>query len=111
MSSEMADGSKDLLAKLEELEKVLTTNRDLLVKHLDAEDIIDQLIQEGLMGRDAAQRMQLMGTSAVDKNRIIVQQLTTAGPGTLERFCTILRANRKQSFLADLLERTRERST
>jgi len=78
----MAD-SKNLLAKLEEQEKALAANRDLLVKHLDAEDIVDQLIQEGLMGREAAQRMQLIGASEVDKNRIILRQLTTAGPGAL----------------------------
>ena len=100
----MAD-SRNLLEKLEEQEKVLVANRDLLVKHLDAEDIVDQLIQEGLMGRDAAQRMQLTGTSEVDKNRIIAKQLTAAGPGALEKFCAILRVNKRQSFLADQLER------
>jgi len=99
------DDCENLLAKLEEQEKVLAANRDLLVKHLDTEDIVDQLIQEGLMGRDAAQRIQLMGTSEVDKNRIIIKQLTTAGPGALEKFCAILRVNKRQSYLAEQLER------
>ena len=86
-------------------EQVLIENRDFIVKHLDAEDVIDELIQERIIGRSAAQRVQQMeGISRRDKNRIICQQLTTAGPGAVKKFCKILRNNKRQTFIAERLE-------
>ena len=70
---------------------------------LDADDLIDELIRENLIGQNAAQRVQLMGTSRVEKNRIIFDQLITCGPGALEKFCEILRRKKRQSFIADQL--------
>ena len=86
-------------------EQVLTENRDFIVKHLDAEDVIDELIQERLMGRSASQRVHLPGTSRVDKNRIICEQLSTAGPDAVYKFCKILRNNKRQIFIAKQLEK------
>jgi len=86
-------------------EQVITENRDFMVKHLDAEDIIDELIQVRLMGRSGAQKVQLTGTSRADKNRIICEQLTTAGPGAVYKFCKILRSNNRQIFIAERLEK------
>jgi len=72
---------------LEKQEQVLNDNRDFLIKYLDPDDISDQLIQEGMLGKNAAQRVQLGATSRMEKNRTIVDQLTIGGPGTLQRFC------------------------
>ena len=68
-------------------EQVLNENRDFVVKHLDADEVIDELIQERIIGRSAAQQIQLSGTSRSEKNRIICDQLTTAGPDSVEKFC------------------------
>ncbi|XP_065888546.1 protein NLRC3-like isoform X3 [Dysidea avara] len=85
-------------------EQILTANYDFLVKHLDADDVIDELIQERLMGRSAAQRVQLAGTSRGDKNRIICEQLATAGPDAINKFCILLRNSKRQTFIAERLE-------
>jgi len=94
---------------LQEQKKVLTNCCEFIVENLDADDVIDELIQEKMMGRNAAQRVQLVGMSRVDKNRIIVDQLSIAGPGALERFCKILRNNKQQSFIAKELEKGKQK--
>ena len=88
---------------LQEQKRVLTNSYKFIVDNLDADDVIDELIQEKLIGRNAAERVHLMGISRVDKNRIIVDQLSIAGPGTLEKFCEILRRNKRQWFIAEEL--------
>ena len=88
---------------LQEQKRVLTNNHKFIVDNLDADDVIDELVQEKLIGRNAAQRVHVMGMSRMDKNRIIVDQLSIAGPGTLEKFCEILRRNKRQSFIAEEL--------
>ena len=100
----MAAGSK---ASLEEVRNVLAKTRQFIVDYLEADDVIDELIQSRVIGANAAQRVQLVGVSRVEKNRIIVEQLNTCGPGTLEMFCGILRRCGRQSFIADQLERSR----
>ena len=90
---------------LEQQEQVLESNRDFILKRLDADDVIDELIQENLIGQNSAQRVQLMGTSRVENNRIIFDQLITCGPGALEKFCEILRRKKRQSFIAVQLEK------
>ncbi|XP_065888183.1 uncharacterized protein [Dysidea avara] len=54
------------------------------------------------MGQSAAQRVQLVGTSRGDKNRIIYEQLTTAGPNAVDNF---LRKDERQTFIAEQLEK------
>ena len=91
----------DLRVTLELQEKVLTENRDIIIKHLDADDVIDELIRARLVGKNAAQRLGLMTITRVDKNRIIYEQVSTAGPGALERFCDIIKKESRQTFIAE----------
>jgi len=58
----------DIKKVLEQQERVLTENHDLLIKNLDAKDMIDELIQAQLIGENAAQRIGLVTMSRVDKN-------------------------------------------
>ena len=101
----MASDMANIKVTLELQEKVLTENRDFIIKHLDADDVIDELIQARLMGKNAAQRVGLVTMSRVDKNRIICEQLSTAGPGALERFCGIIKKECRQTFIAEQLEK------
>ena len=98
----MAAGSGISLAEQRE---ILTANRKFIVDYLEADDVIDELIQARVIGENAAQRMQLVGVSRAEKNRIIVEQLDTSGPGTLEVFCGILRRRGRQTFIAEQLEK------
>ena len=100
----MAAGSR---MSLEEERNVLERNRRFIVDNLEADDVIDELIQSRVLGANAAQRVQLAGVSRVEKNRIIVEQLNTCGPGMLEVFCRILQRFGRQSFIADQLEKSR----
>ena len=97
----MAD-IKEILALQE---RVLTENRDFIIKHLDADDVIDELIQARLMGKNSALKVELVTMSRRDKNRIICEQLNTAGPGALEKFCDILKKESRQTFIAEQLEK------
>ncbi|XP_065908368.1 NACHT, LRR and PYD domains-containing protein 1-like isoform X2 [Dysidea avara] len=90
---------------LKKQREVFTNNRAFLVDYLDADDIIDDLIQEKMIGKNAAQRVQLQTTSREEKNRIIVEQLTNSGPGTLDKFCEILRNTGRLAFVAEELEK------
>ena len=90
---------------LEQQDQVLKDNRDFIVKRLDTDEVIDELIQANLIGQDAAQRVQMMWMSRVEKNRIIIDQLITCGPGSLKRFCDILKRKEKQLFIAEQLEK------
>ena len=96
---------------LEQQEQVLIENRDFIIKQLDADDVIDELIQERLIGENAAQRIGLVTTSRVDKNRIILDQLSIAGPSALERFCNILKKKKRQAFIAEQLEKCKSIGT
>ena len=95
----------DIKVTLEQQERVLTENRDFIIKHLDADDVIDELIQARLMGKNAAQRVELMTMSRVDKNKVIFEQLSIAGPGALKKFCDILKKEKRQTFIAEQLEK------
>ena len=95
----------DIELSLEQQEQVLVANRDFIIKHLDADDVIDELVQARLIGENAAQRVQLMTMSRGDKNKIIFEQLSIAGPGALEKFCDILRKQKRQMFIAEQLEK------
>lgn len=92
---------------LEEQGRVLFDNRSFLVNYLDPDDVIDELIQARLVGQYATQRLQLMDITRKDKNQIIIDQLNTAGPGSLEKFCKILRKRGRQKFIADQLEKSK----
>ena len=94
----------DSHVSLEQQKKVLENNRAFIVESLDADDVIDEL-PANLIGQNARQRVELMGTSRLEKNRIIFDQLITCGPGALEKFCEILRRKKRQSFIAEQLEK------
>ena len=90
---------------LEQQEQVLTDNRDFIVKHLDPDDIIDGLIQDHLIGQNAAQKVtQPMGWSREERTRIIIDQLSMSGPGAVKKFCEIIRRKKRQIFIAENLE-------
>ena len=90
---------------LKEQKQVLNDNRDFIIDNLDPDDVSDELIQDHLIGENAAQKVtQPMGLSRQEKNRIIVDQLSISGPGSIEKFCEILRRNKRQLFIAEKLE-------
>ena len=95
----------DIKVSLKQQEQVLNDNCDLIVNYLDADDIVDELIQARMIGENAAQRLQLRGISEVAKNRVIVHQIATSGPGALKKFCDILKKKKRQTFIAEQLEK------
>ena len=97
----------DIEFSLEQQEQILVANRDFIIKHLDADDVIDELVQARLIGENAAQRVQLVTMSRIDKNRIIFEQLSIAGPGALKKFCEILRKKKRQTFIAEEMEKSK----
>ena len=58
-----------------------------------------------MIGRNAAQRVQLVEMSRADKNRIVIDQLSTAGPDAVTKFCELLKRNERQAFIAKKLEK------
>ena len=91
---------------LKQQEDLLSDNRDFIVKYLDPDDVIDELIRDHLMGENAAQKVtQPMGWSREEKNRIIVDQLSMSGPGAVEKFCSIIREKKRQIFIAEEMEK------
>ena len=104
----MAQGEK-LKRGLKQQKQVLTDNRDFIVDNLDPDDVIDELIQDHLIGENAAQKVtQPMGWSRQEKNRIIVDQLGMSGPGAVEKFCKIIRRKNRQIFIAEELEKCKK---
>ena len=47
----------------------------------------------------------MMTITRMEKNRIIVDQLSIGGPGTLEKFCKILEGKR-QIFIAEQIKKS-----
>ena len=94
----------DIELLLEQQEQVLAANRDFIIKHLDADDVIDELIQARVIGKNAAQRIGLGTMSRTGKNRIIFEQLSIAGPGALKKFCDVLKKDERQMFIAVKVE-------
>ena len=91
---------------LEQQEQILKSNRDLIINRLEADDVIDELIQKDVIGPHAAERLQLANATRTDKNRIIFDQLSTCGPDGLGEFCDILRRKKRQLFIAQQLEKS-----
>ena len=84
---------------LKEQKQILTDNRDFIVDNLDPDDVIDELIQDHLIGENAAQKVtQPMGWSREEKNRIIIDQLSISGPGAVKKFCEIIRRKKKANI-------------
>ena len=90
---------------LREQSQVLIYNRHFIVHNLAPDDVIEGLIQNYLIDQNAAQKLtQPMGWSRQEKNRIIIDQLSMAGPGALKKFCEIIRKQKRQIFIAEKLE-------
>ena len=85
-------------------QKILMDNRDLIISYLDADSIVDQLVKANLISQNAARS--LIGKSKIDKNRIVFEQLSNAGPGALENFRKILKNQRRRT---DKLKELEER--
>lgn len=94
---------------LERQKEILTDNCHFIVDNLDPDDVIDELIRDHLIGENAAQKVtQPMGWSREEKNRIIVDQLSMSGPGAVEKFCEIMRRKKRQIFIAEELEKSKQ---
>jgi len=93
--------SVDRWTSLEEQRRVLSVNYDFLINYLDPDDVIAELFQAHIIGQHAMQQLQVAGISRMNKNQIIVDQLNTAAPGSLEKFCNILKKDGRQTFIAD----------
>ena len=91
---------------LKEQNEVLKVNRNFIVDNLDPDDVIDELIQNHLISENAAQKVtQPMGWSKEEKNRTIIDQLSTSGPGAVKKFCEIIRRKKRQLFIVEKLEK------
>ena len=89
-----------------ELQKeVFDSCRNYIVHSLDPDDIVDHLISQDLIGYSAHEQMSLPIKTAKDKNRIIINELAAGGPGTLEKFCTVLKKGRRTKHIAYHLEK------
>ena len=91
--------------KLELQREVFTNCRQHIVQHLSPDDIVDHLISKHLIGDSARQQLSLPSKTTQEKNRIIVDELSTGGPDTLEKFCTILKKQSRKKHIADRLEK------
>ena len=66
--------------KYEGAKQVLNDNCDFIINNLDPDDVSDELIQDHLMGENAAQKVtQPMDLGRQEKNRIIADQLSISG--------------------------------
>ena len=90
--------------KLELQKEVFTSCRQYIVQYLSPDDIVDHLISKHLIGDSARQQLSLPKTTQ-EKNRIIVDELSTGEPDTLEKFCTILKKNIRTKHISDKLEK------
>ena len=88
-------------SKLSLEKEVLMKNRENIIKYLDADDIINDLIHARLVSESTPQ--DLIGKSKVDKNRIIYEQLINAESGALEKFREVLNNQRRQTPLTKQL--------
>ena len=91
--------------RLELQKKVFTNCREYIVKHLNPDDIVDNLVSKHLIGDTACQQLCLPIKITQDKNRIIVNELSSGGPDTLEKFCAILNENSRIKHISDQLQK------
>jgi len=100
--------TNDLMKILELQRYLFTNNLHFIVQNLNASDIVDQLISEHMVGQSAREQLKLPVKTNMDKNNIIVDELSRGQPGTLEKFLYILRntsGSTNFKFIADKLEK------
>ena len=85
--------------------EVIGNQRVLLSQKLSADDLMDYLIAERLVDSNVGEKLGMMSFTPMEKNRMIINCLAKGGPGTLKKFCAILRKVKKYSYIADELER------
>ena len=100
----------DVEKKLELQKEIFTNCRQYIVQRLSPDDVIDHLISKRLIGDSAYQQLRLPIKTTQDKNRTIVDELCSGGPGVFEEFCAILKKNRRAKHIADYLERGTNRA-
>ena len=89
-----------------ELQKEVFTNcRQYIVKHLSPDDVMDILLSKHLIEDSAYQQLRLPIKTTQDKNRTIVDELCSGGPGVFEEFCAILKNKKRTKHIADHLEK------
>ena len=86
-------------------EEVFTNCRQYIVQHLSADDIVDCLISKRLIGQSAKQQLGLHVTTPQEKNRIIVDELSSGRPYAFSIFCEILKKNGRTKHIADHLKK------
>jgi len=88
---------------------LFTDNLHFIVENLNPSDIINQLISEHLVGQSAREQLKMPQKTDIDKNNIIVDELSRGQPGTVETFLHILRSTSSGStnfmIIADKLEK------
>ena len=57
------------------------------------------------MDSSTGEKLSMMCFTPMEKNRMIITDLIRGPPGTLKKFCTILRKVKKYSYIADELEK------
>ena len=75
-----------------------------LLKHLDPDDVFEDVVQENMISLGAQRQIR---PSTEDKVRIMVEQFKRSGPGSLKKFCRILRMpvrKDRQGHIAEYLE-------
>ena len=93
------DDSLDIAAE------VISNQRVLLSQKLSSDDLMDYLIADRLVDNSTGEKLSMMCFTPVEKNRMIITSLSKGPPGTLKRFCAILRKVTKYSYIADELEK------
>ena len=57
------------------------------------------------MGHSARERLNSYYKTPSEKNRIIVEQVSSGEPGAVDKFCEILKKNRRTNYISEKLEK------
>ena len=88
--------------------EVIANQRVLLSQKLSADDLMDYLIADRLVDDSVGEKLGMMCFTPMEKNRMIINSLSRGPPGTLKKFCAILRKVKKYSYIAEELEKGTE---
>ena len=94
--------------KIQELQReLLTTNTAFIVRSLNPDDIVDQLVSNHLVGQTAREQLNSHYKTplASEKNRIIIEEVSSGAPGAVDKFCGILKKNRRANYIGEKLEK------
>ena len=90
---------------LELQRELFTANTAFLVRNLSPDDIVDQLISHHLVGNSAREQLNSHYKTSSEKNRIIVEEVSSGEPGAVDEFCEILKKNSRTRYIAEKLEK------